>query len=526
MRRVMQIRLFFFCAPLFVVALFLFSPFRVYAQPDINLLFRKAGLFIAEGRYLEAMGLYQAVVDTASDVDDKAHAMLMVGSTYSQYLDQHEKALQYFDYILKKWPACAYADEALYRKALVLYQTGRYESAYRVFSSFIKKYPDSVRRHSAQVWAKSAMNLLLSAPERSGRDSLLYVDRDSTIRVLLVDRWGSVRLASCRPVGALLYAGIDKAGSSGRGSLLIGASGGTLVINGRPVKSTCALFTGLAGTVSVNGHRYRGTVEVIAEGNLVSAVNHVGIESYLYGVVPREVPASWPQQALMAQAVASRTYALYVKHRSGDRRYDVRATTASQVYGGYDAETTDTNLAVDMTRGQVMTYNGKLVVAYFHANSGGYTESPENVWGVSLPYLKARLDSYSLGAPGSRWEYFLSYDEAARLLDEYGIHVSCVKSIRFTGKTKSGRIRKVSIVSDSGIWNMSANNFRLAIGASRLKSMFFRAVPEKNGVLLRGAGYGHGVGMSQWGAREMALEGYNYREILAYYYRGVKLASL
>jgi len=138
MRRVMQIRLFFFCAPLFVVALFLFSPFRVYAQPDINLLFRKAGLFIAEGRYLEAMGLYQAVVDTASDVDDKAHAMLMVGSTYSQYLDQHEKALQYFDYILKKWPACAYADEALYRKALVLYQTGRYESAYRVFSSFIK----------------------------------------------------------------------------------------------------------------------------------------------------------------------------------------------------------------------------------------------------------------------------------------------------------------------------------------------------------------------------------------------------
>ena len=114
----------------------------------------------------------------------------------------------------------------------------------------------------------------------------------------------------------------------------------------------------------------------------------MGIEKYLYGVVPREMPDSWAEQALMAQAVAARTYALYVKEKSVHPDYDLEATTASQVYGGIRAESQRSTRAVNATRGQVMTHDGKLIVAYFHSDSGGHTEDPSNVWNTdTIPYL-------------------------------------------------------------------------------------------------------------------------------------------
>ena len=165
-------------------------------------------------------------------------------------------------------------------------------------------------------------------------------------------------------------------------------------------------------------------------------------------------------------------------------------------------------------------------MAYFHANSGGYTECPENVWGAALPYLAARPDRYSSDVPGSQWEFFLPYDEARSQLARYGVHVGGVRGFVFNGKSRSGRIQDVSVMSDAGVWNMPGNMFRLAIGSTRLKSMCFEAAGNDQGVLFRGIGYGHGVGMSQWGARTMALEGHDYKTILKHYYRNITIASL
>ncbi|ABW65845.1 SpoIID/LytB domain [Desulfosudis oleivorans Hxd3] len=491
---------------------------------ESDFLFAQAETQVAAGRYLEAIGLYQTVADTTPDAGEKARALLLVGYAHAQYLDQHDKALLYFDYILTNWPGSAAAEEALYRKGMVLYETERYAKAYQAFTAYQERYPHTGRRYTAGVWAESAANLAATQALRMNRESLAAVRKDTTVRVLVAESADTVHLAS----GTRLTL-TDTA--SGKTSMLrsqattIGAKQGRLTINGKSTATTRCRITS-PQPIAVNGTRYRGAVVVSADGGTVSAINHVDIEPYLYGVVPREMPASWPEQALMAQAVASRTYALYVKQKSADRSFDVRATTASQVYGGYDAEMPAANRAVDATQGQVLTYNGNLIVAYFHANSGGYTECPENVWGAALPYLADRPDRYSREVPGSQWEFFLPYDEAQAQLARYGVHVGGVRGFVFNGKSRSGRIQDVSVVSDAGVWHMPGNMFRLAIGSTRLKSMCFEAARSDQGVLFRGAGYGHGVGMSQWGARTMALEGHDYKTILKHYYRNITIASL
>src|SRR2546425_4850789 len=145
-------------------------------------------------------------------------------------------------------------------------------------------------------------------------------------------------------------------------------------------------------------HPYRGVVELrrTAAGRL-TVINELDLEEYLYGVLKNEVDPQWPAEALKAQAVASRTWGLYSLNRFAPEGYDVRATTESQVYNGVTAEDPRTSAAVDETRGEIMTYQGRPIFAAYHSDSGGYTESSELVWGgTTYPYLKG-------GRPVQRW---------------------------------------------------------------------------------------------------------------------------
>jgi stage II sporulation protein D len=151
-----------------------------------------------------------------------------------------------------------------------------------------------------------------------------------------------------------------------------------------------------------DGARYRGSLRVVRSSSAFLIVNHVVLEGYLRGVVPREVPSSWPQAALRAQSVAARSYAVRGIKDLG--AFDLYCTTASQVYNGYDGETAATNLAVSATAGVVPTYNGTPIVAYFSSTSGGHTENIENVWGGSaVPYLKGVKDPYDYYSPYHIW---------------------------------------------------------------------------------------------------------------------------
>jgi len=222
-----------------------------------------------------------------------------------------------------------------------------------------------------------------------------------------------------------------------------------------------------------------------------------------------------------------RTYALYIKEKNDTPLYDLEATTASQVYGGYFAESKHSTQAVNATRGQVMTHNGNLIIAYFHSNSGGHTANPANVWDTGeIPYLPGIPDHFSENRQKKTWEYYLSYEDALKRLNKYGLAISRIDRLKVTGKSKSGRYCKVIIYSNKGVSQLSSNHFRNTVGETKLKSTLFHMFPSPGGILFKGKGYGHGVGMSQWGARKMAQSGSTYQDILKYYYKNIKIETL
>ncbi len=497
------------------------------AQTDGDFLFQKAQIFMASGKYLEALGLYQAVADNGGDDAEKGRAMIMIGYIYAQYLNQPDMAFKYLDFVHKTYPGTSMAGEALFKKGMVLYQLEQYQSAHVTFCEYLEKYPDARWRQSARAWAESAMNLAALACAGPGREEHWPFFEDTIIRVLLAEDEHCLTVSSNDKSLTLSGAFSGKTMIDGVKKAVLAATDGKITVNGAPWNNAEPLKITTSGLgMDLDGKRYRGHFLVSLNNNRLSAVNYLDIEEYLFGVVPCEVPASWPRQALMAQAVAARTYALYIKQNSRDKTYDVRATTSDQVYGGMDAEQLTTRFAVNNTRGQVLTYDGKLIVAYFHANSGGYTERPENVWGARVPYLKDLPDMYSKNAPGSTWEYFLPYTEAVQRLRRFGVNASQIKAVEPMERTRSGRIREIMVVSDNGKQKMASNNFRLAIGSSRLKSTCFKTIMNDSGILFKGSGFGHGVGMSQWGARRMALLGHDYKSILSQYYYGTQVAYI
>jgi len=156
------------------------------------------------------------------------------------------------------------------------------------------------------------------------------------------------------------------------------------------------------GYVAIGNKWYRGRTQIVAVGNQLTAVNYVDLEHYLYSVVGSEMPVNWPMEALKAQAVAARTYALYKRQQGGNAIFDVGDTTTWQVYKGLEEEANTTQSAVNATTGQVLTHNGQIIEAVFHSSSGGHTENVEDVWSSPRPYLRgvADFDHY---APVFQW---------------------------------------------------------------------------------------------------------------------------
>ena len=263
------------------------------------------------------------------------------------------------------------------------------------------------------------------------------------------------------------------------------------------------------GLVRVNGSGYRGYLRVLWREGRLLLINRVGLEDYLRGVLPGEVPASFPKAVLRAQAIIARTYTLSRLGSNPD--YDLCSTSKCQVYLGADAETARHDRAVSETAGRVLAYDGKPISAVYHADSGGKTASAEEVWGSNVPYLKSRSDPWSLSR---RWRVKTSPEQVERALAELGYQVGTVASIKVLERGVSGRIVEVAVSTTSG---------RLVLRVPKV-SRFLRALglpstlATLSGWTFSGRGSGHGVGLSQWGARGLARKGWNYREILAYYY--------
>jgi stage II sporulation protein D len=285
------------------------------------------------------------------------------------------------------------------------------------------------------------------------------------------------------------------------------------------------------GYVFIGDKWYRGRVLVVPTGSGVTAVNYVDLEEYLYSVVGGEMPTSWPLEALKAQAVSARTYALYQRQNSANTVFDVGDTTSWQVYDGVEDETLSTQMAVSQTAGQVLTYDNQLIEAVFHSSSGGHTENVEDVWSSPRPYLRGVQD-FDQGTPVYEWEASVT----AAQLQQLAPNIGTVTGIQPIETTPNGRIARLRITGDAGSKEIEGNQFRQALN---LRSTLFMITPQyrtvaSTGTLptvpvsfqLSGRGFGHGLGLSQWGAHNLAQSGYSYHQILQHYYTDSILALI
>lgn len=269
---------------------------------------------------------------------------------------------------------------------------------------------------------------------------------------------------------------------------------------------------------------YRGALEFEPTGGGVTAVNVIPLEQYLYGVVPAEMPNGWPAESLKSQAVAARSYALANLGKHKSRGYDLCGTDECQVYQGAAAEATSTNMAVDATRGVVVTFGGKVIPAYFHSSSGGYTENSEEVWMRKLPYIRAVPD-FDQKSPHFTWYKNVAAGSLADGLARSGVNIGAIIAVNPLSRSYSGRVKEVQVVGTEGTKVVGGETFRLAAG---LNSTLFNVAPVGSGqpseFAFAGRGWGHGLGLSQWGAKTLGEMGYSYTQILSHYYPGAQLS--
>ncbi|HWI65266.1 MAG TPA: SpoIID/LytB domain-containing protein [Symbiobacteriaceae bacterium] len=273
--------------------------------------------------------------------------------------------------------------------------------------------------------------------------------------------------------------------------------------------------------LTAKGLQYRGEFEVKKNvANQVALINEVDTESYLYGVVPKEMSSTWNLNALRAQAMAARTYARANMGRRAADGCDVYDSTEDQVYGGATGEAASTTTAVNDTRGTVMIYGGALINALFHSTAGGYTENNENVFDqAAMPYLRGVATTWESASPVYNWTATVTNtDMQTKLNANPETAVGTLQAITPHDKGVSGRWLWVDITGSQGTKTVRADTFRKAVGAGTVKSTLFTLTRSGTDWAFTGKGYGHGVGMPQYSAKGMGDAGYAFRKILRTFY--------
>ena len=283
---------------------------------------------------------------------------------------------------------------------------------------------------------------------------------------------------------------------------------------------------------SLVSYSYEGNFVAIINGglsnNMVQIVNLVEPEKYLQGVVPAEVGSGWPKEALKAQAVAARTFAWWTVLNTRSvigSIYDLNDTIEFQAYSGFTNHSSVTDEAVSETSSQVLKYQGKIIKAYFSADSGGKTESAINAFGQTLPYCISKQEQYVVSDTQTSWEYTIPLSQIASVFSKNTKKIE----IEATDINESGRVSFVTLISSSGKkTKVPGTTFRKIL---KLRSTLFNLqvvmLNSKAVVQISGKGYGHGVGMAQVGAKEYALQlGWTFDQIVKFYYTDTTLESV
>jgi len=286
---------------------------------------------------------------------------------------------------------------------------------------------------------------------------------------------------------------------------------------------------------TLNGVLYRGQIDINRTAGGLTAVNRVDLEDYLKGVLPREVNRFWPIAMIEAQAIVSRSFAVHEALRRKNKDYDLTDDTFSQVYGGRSSERWRTTRAVEATKGKVLEYKGQVLPAYFHSCCGGHTQDVSRAWGAPPALVDARGRSGPLkGAkcswcrwtPYFRWQARVEKQDILKGLKDEGYYLKSIDAITGGPRDVSGRLKYVRIRSRNKWIEVATEDFRSAIGKRILRSANFKIRKRRRYYIFNGYGWGHGVGMCQWGAFGLSLKKWSAERILARYYPGAKIADM
>jgi stage II sporulation protein D len=343
--------------------------------------------------------------------------------------------------------------------------------------------------------------ILLAAP---------FAAAETSVRVRIATAKSSVLVTG----QALAVDGRAFAGESLRASL----RDGRLWIGSRSFRSpvTVSARSGLR----LDGRALPGRLRLLPRAGGFDVVNLVPLETYVASSVASETPARWPAEALRAQAVVARSYALHERARRANEPFDLEGSVISQRYA-VGAVPESARNAARATAGQVLVFAGQPILAAFHSSSGGATASAAEVWGEDISYLHS-VSSPDDAAPDYFWSYEIRLPDLAAALREAGYAPGRVDAVSVTERSASGRVLRVRV----GELELAGRDLREILGGRALRSAKFVARNEGEQVRFLGSGSGHGVGLCQWGASELARRGRSHRQILAHYYPGTKLRPL
>lgn len=294
-------------------------------------------------------------------------------------------------------------------------------------------------------------------------------------------------------------------------SRILRISGKNVFIDGKPVPQEVLFYV-----------KHSSAFDVIAVMDL---------EQYLEGVLPAEMPVSWPVEAVKAQAVASRSYAVARIEQNRGEPYHLEGTILDQVFTWNKSDLSEEHIRklkriIKQTRGLVLTKSrGKAIPAFFHSDCGGHTEEPSKVWGFG-PKIGTTPDRYCKTRPTNKWDYFITADRLEKVFQNYLHTDEKLVRIHINSRSKSGRIEEIGLQLGNTDYPISANLFRKIIGYSKIKSTHFVFDTHENRYHFFGRGHGHGVGLCQWGSRRWAKKGWSFRKILSHYYPRTRIKRL
>lgn len=398
--------------------------------------------------------------------------------------------------------------------------------------------------------------------------------------------------------------------SHGAGTKVSLAVNGDGTISAGGKKLTAPLTISSKGPIAWNGRPYRGKLEVRRGSKGWVVVNVLDVETYLRGVLKMEINPAWPMEAIRAQAIVARTYAISHAGQSGAKGYDFDDSHNAQVYRGVNAEDPTLDKGIAATRGLVVAWQGQLALTPYHSDSGGWTADVRDVWGGTRPYLLPRQEPFSSRSPHETWSTTLTATELTAIVRKMGVNVGQVTRLSVVQRDQGGRAVLLEVQGTAGRATIKSHAFRMAADPKVIRSTCFElngtgsggplspepplypvmaqeeSSPPKAGdpnliitltqegaftkdelmdMLLHpetrdsyvakalarspnrktprptapiaprpssgqftfeGRGWGHGVGMSQWGAKAMADRGWKAEKILEHYYPGTTLKRI